>query len=347
MKIIINAFFWLWSHSPVLALSDDDNFATLTSNNFKNAHLRFSIVNIMLGDTIIYLLTINIKLKEIKLIQKLHLNKMPDNELTDNHIEEIQNRYRIHLTEISKQELEIEKEALDYRIKNEEQRFSSSVEKINIYTTIMLTIIPLLLAFIDFNKIINLPLALQFLIGIIIYSLLNICIYIFRTIKVRGIKKSSFGDLRSSVDKNKEINVQYQYDWQQLKYKSNLLVSFILNIQEWVIAVLFLSVISAVTISVVNENNNFLKGAIEYDNVETVHIDELDKAYNESSIIWASFILDIEQKNCTRVLFIVGIGTDTNSLTKRLYKYKELEMNIIVDKELEKGIIKIVQEEPK
>ena len=68
-----------------------------------------------------------------------------------------------------------------------------------------MTVIPIVVALIDFGSIKDLPIVLQVMICIAVYSLLNICIYIFRTIKVHGIKKSSFSDLRESSDRKKEI----------------------------------------------------------------------------------------------------------------------------------------------
>ena len=65
------------------------------------------------------------------------------------------------------------------------------------------------MALIDFGSVKDLPIVWQVMICIAAYGLLNICIYIFRTIKVRGIKKSSFSDLRESSNRKKEIVVQY------------------------------------------------------------------------------------------------------------------------------------------
>ena len=148
----------------------------------------------------------------------------------------------MHIAKLLDDDLEIEKEKLLYHIEREEQRISTSVDKINIYATIILTVIPIVVALIDFGSIKDLPIVLQVMICIAVYSLLNICIYIFRTIKVHGIKKSSFSDLRESSDRKKEIVMQYQYDWQQLKYKAQLFVSFVLNLQEWVVVLLILTV---------------------------------------------------------------------------------------------------------
>ena len=204
MKNIINIILWIWSHFPILALSDDNNYATLDMNTIKDANLRFSFLNIMLGDIVVYFITVDVTGKKLKLFYKLNLQQIASYMLTKEEMNAIQERYRNHIAEISQEDLAIEKESLVYRIQNEEQRINSSVEKINIYTTIILTIIPLLLAFIDFNKILELSVILKIIVGMIVYAVLNICIYIFRTIKVKGIYKSSFGDLRKSTDKERK-----------------------------------------------------------------------------------------------------------------------------------------------
>lgn len=249
IKKIVNIFLWIWSHCPVICLSDDDYFATLKYDNIRNAHLRFSILNIMLGDSIIYVFSYDIKERKKSFIKILCLTDMDGNILKDEKINQIQNKFRLHIEELEDDELEIEKEKLLYHIEKEEQRISTSVDKINIYATIILTVIPIVMAVIDFGSVKYLPIVLQVMICIATYGLLNICIYIFRTIKVRGIKKSSFSDLRKSSDKKKEIVVQYQYDWQQLKYKAQLFVSFVLNLQEWVVFVLILTVGISIGIS--------------------------------------------------------------------------------------------------
>ena len=58
VKLVINKFLWLWSHFPICSLSDDNNFATLSLDNENEKKIRFSIINLMLGDVIIYLFTL-------------------------------------------------------------------------------------------------------------------------------------------------------------------------------------------------------------------------------------------------------------------------------------------------
>lgn len=245
MRVIFikNIFLWLWSHSPLLCLSDDKNFATLDYEKIKrkDTELRLSLLNIMLGDCVLYIITCNIDKWKPKLKHVLCLEDLDGINLTDKAIEEKTWQYEIHLQKLAQNELEIEKESLYYHIKNEKERINISLEKLNIYTTIILTVLPLLLVLVDFKKILELPFPLIISVFLIAYSLLNICIYLFRGVEVRGIKKSRFSDLRYCEQKERKILSQYYYDWQQLKYEAQLFVSIVKNLQRWIVFVFALA----------------------------------------------------------------------------------------------------------
>lgn len=214
IKVVINILLWIWSHLPVLCLSDDYNFATFKWHDKEiKTHLRLSLLNIMLGDTIVYIFSYDISEKKISFMKILRLTDIEGNTLSDKTINQTQNRFRSHVEKLSDEDLEIEKEKLLYHIEQEEQRINTSVEKINIYTTIILTVIPILAALIDFDELNDILITWKLMIGMAAYSLFNICIYIFRIIKVSDISKSSFRDLRESSNRKTEIVVQYQYDW--------------------------------------------------------------------------------------------------------------------------------------
>lgn len=345
MTIVINIILWMWSHFPIFSLSDDANFATLEMKNKNKIHLRFSILNVMLGDIILYFITVNIKERKFELMHKISLQNTQGILLTDEKISEIQERYKDHLNSINQGDWDIEKESLCYRIQIEEQRINSSIEKINIYATIILTVLPLLLAIIDFRKIFTLSIPLAINIIFILYALINICIYVFRAIKVRGIYRSTFKDLRESGNRGKEILIQYQYDWQQLKYKAQLFVSFVLNLQEWVIAILILSVTFSIGVSLSNGNKGGGEVMVKYDSVDMINLKELEEPYSDSSIAWAEIILDIEQKKCDKIILLLKEQSKCIVLINKLDKYKDLQIKVIKDETLEENAIKIIREE--
>lgn len=342
IKKVINIFLWIWSHCPVLCLSDDDDFATLNFDNIRNAHLRFSILNIMLGDSIIYIFSYDIKERKISFIKILRLTDIDGNILEDQKIGQIQNRFRMHIAELSDDDLEIEKEKLLYHIEREEQRISTSVDKINIYATILLTVIPIVMAIIDVGSVKDLPIVLRVMIYIAAYGLLNICIYVFRTIKVCGIKKSSFSDLRESSNRKKEIVVQYQYDWQQLKYKAQLFVSFVLNLQEWIIFVLVLTVGISVGISMQKQRISLNAMDTSESVAFTINEQEMEAPYSQSSVDWKTVILDVERKQCTSLIVLTNKDEIPVEI-KALKKYKNLQIDIVIDKQLGENIIKLVE----
>lgn len=342
IKKVINIFLWIWSHCPVLCLSDDDDFATLNFDNIRNAHLRFSILNIMLGDSIIYVFSYDIKERKNSFIKILRLTDIDGNILEDEKIDQVQNRFRMHIAELSDDDLEIEKEKLLYHIEREEQRISTSVDKINIYATIILTVFPIVMALIDFGSVKDLPVVLQVMICIAAYGLLNICIYIFRTIKVRGIKKSSFSDLRESSNRKKEIVVQYQYDWQQLKYKAQLFVSFVLNLQEWVVVLLILTVGISFGISAQDDSSALVAVKNTKSTVFTMNTEEIGIPYSNSAVNWQTVVLDIEKKQCGQIIILTD-GNEVPEEVKGLARYKDLQIEIITDRDLDKGNFKLIE----
>lgn len=155
--------------------------------------------------------------------------------------------------------------------------------------------------------------------------------------------KSSFSDLRSSKEKDREIILQYQYDWQQLKYKAQLFVSFVLNLQEWVVLILILSLFVSFGISFEYINNEIQVDTAEYNLVTTINRDEIEEPYSVSAIEWGRLIVNIEQKQCGQVIFILSDDEDVSFIDK-LDKYSELDIRIVRDKTIEKGQIKIIEE---
>lgn len=299
----------------------------------------------MFGDSILYLITFDIELKNVKIAKILRLQEMEGLVLSEEHINGIQERFKQHIEHLSNEDLAVEKEKLCYLIQNEEQRISSSVDKINIYASIILTVFPLVLAVIDLKRIITLPFLLVLGIFFMVYSLVNICAYVFKAIKVQGIRKSTFSDLRASQKKDKEILVQYQYDWQQLKTKAQLFVSYVLNLQEWIILVLSLAVIVSMGIAIKGTCANGLSiNGIKNSEVITLNIYNVDEPYNQDAIKWKELLLDTEKESYKRIVFI-GNCDEMPTFFNELDKYDDLEIDFLQDSQMDKEQIKIILEE--
>lgn len=340
--MIFNLLLGLWSYMPVLCLSDDDNYLNVKIGNNRNFHLRISLFNIMLGGVIVYIFSYDISQKNFEPIKVLRLIDMDGNCLEDEDINAIQKRFREHIAVLTDDDLEVEKEKLLYHIEREEQRINSSVDKINIYITVMLTVIPIVVALIDFKEIKEFPIVIRAMICIGAYGIVNIVFYFYQTLKVRGVNKSSFSDLRASTDKKREIVVQYQYDWQQLKYKAQLFVNFVLNLQNWVILMIALAIIIPFGISMQNNKPLYVLEQDSKGAIFTINAEEINIPYSNSSINFRNVVLDIETKKYDHLIVLTKeneFPMEINELTK----YKELQIEVIVDTQLEKNVFKLIE----
>ena len=196
----------------------------------------------MLGGYILYIGTFNIyvggryvknkyKFFYIKRLQFLctdFLHLPQYTEKTENEMDRIERNFRRHVNKLSSNDIQTEKEKLLYHIEQQHRRLETSLSKANAFTTAILAIIPMVTITIH-NQI------KEIIVGIDIYILLNICIFIFEIIKVSGYRQSTFADLKKAPDKDQEIVIQYYYDCQNLKLKAELIVNYVGNLQEWII----------------------------------------------------------------------------------------------------------------
>ncbi len=250
MNTLRDMFCWILSHSPFLCFSNDANFSTITCKDIKECKFRFSFVSLMLGEVIYYYFTYNFKNVDAegqdqwKLYHKIVLSEYDGLWISDTKLDVLLKKYKSHIDWLAPYDLLIEKEKLLYHINNERHRKDQVIQKINVFTVIAVAIItialPLIFTKADCIGIKNMNYYSIILVGLIFYSFLNVGLFIFSNIKTTVIKQSSFSDLRNSTEKQKEIAVQYYYDWQQLKYKADLFVSYVANLQNWIVCMVLL-----------------------------------------------------------------------------------------------------------
>jgi hypothetical protein len=136
--------------------------------------------------------------------------------------------------------------------------------------------------------------------------------------------------------------VQYQYDWQQLKYKAQLFVSFVINLQEWVIFILLLTI--SIFIGISEQNDSLSKSKIQNTDstVFTINVDEISKPYTNSSVDWQTLILDVEAKKSEHLIILTN-SQELPQEVEKLKKYKHLQIEIILDEHMNNDIFKIVE----
>lgn len=149
-----------------------------------------------------------------------------------------------HLTE---EELLVEKEALQRQLSDDDNRMNLAFNKINIYTTIILGGVPILLTvlnekivkFIQNSFFTDKIASIVFI--LLIYFVSNLVIIILQFISILGFQKSRFSDLKNSNNKKETINWQIYYDWQVKRRKVYLFVSLLKIFQDWFIIIYILN----------------------------------------------------------------------------------------------------------
>lgn len=239
----------LWSYAPLIAITVDEQYGTY-STNLSNAILRFSLINLILGPHTFYLLTYSKGHKDqaangFQFWYHLTLEKCLNMEE-----ETLEKKTNIYLSEhlksleasTKREQEDCEKECLCYHIQSEQQRCDISYNKMSYYLGIVLVVIPLILPRFKISLLPSngyLRLAGLFFLFALGYSLLNLVLFSIRFVKVAGIQKSRFSELKcheSDRTATQQLLSNYYFDWQSLCREARFRVSYVCNTQNWVVA---------------------------------------------------------------------------------------------------------------
>lgn len=243
MRKILFYIMKVLSWSPFFRISDDSNYNRLDFNWEK---LRVSFLSITLGIWSFYLLSWT-KDSKLKFFSKLNLKRVQD--LNDNS-KNYDIQYEKYLEELTDSEKHsknklIEKEFLLRRLNEIEIQNSKVFNKFLAYIAILVFLIPLYA-----NKITQLtPYILTYkiiFILIMVYSVLNILFISYEFLKVKGIRKVTFNEIRTSGENVEEnfIAILF-YEWKHRNKESRLEVSLIKNLEKfmWILVVLSLCIV--------------------------------------------------------------------------------------------------------
>ena len=269
-------------------------------------------------------------------------------EITNEKLSELESAYYQHMSLLQSEELNIEYVSLCNHVQCEENRISTSENKINMYMTIILTVIPLLVAIVDINQVKELSILAKLSIAIVIYTILNIGFYLFRIMKVKKFKLSKFGELKESSDKVKMQNWQMYNDWQNLKSKADLYVSYVLNVEEWI---KFLAIIGVLLACIFSINPNWICTQKNMQVQQTksyvcvVQVDEISDVYSESSRNWNAVLMDLSQNKFSNVIVLYKDDVDIDEIQIVLSEYSKQKIDYIKDKSLTSKSVKLIMED--
>lgn len=364
---------FIWSFSPIFALTNDSTFGTIECKeklSDYSENLRISLINLMLGNNIIYFVTIHFSTKKEELFSSisgkhfnffvlLSLDAMQQFNPSASDMEKISSAYEQYICgddrTVSKKtdkesptdaDLEIERNFIIYKIQNEDARIQKSDTKVNLYSAISLALIPILVATVDFQRLSYLSTIGKIVCFLCVYSFFNLIIHVLYSMRVRGIEKSCFKDFKTCPNhRNKEI-MNYYNDWQYLKRKADLHVSYVANIQNWIAFAFIFTIAISVWISFAVPIKINTIQPVDSNTITSINLDEINTNYSISSVEWSKLDLAIQQKSISRIYFISSNKSVNSILEKRITLIpNDISIVYLYDESLDKNIFKIFVEE--
>ena len=341
----------LWSYSLILPVTDDNNFGTneMGNGDKERTSYRISLFGFFWGHKAKYLLTYNFKNKRFSFYHEITLEQcgLLKEHCDDEKIANKSQDYEKHLSdkEMDNHNIEFEAEFIQYANSRQHERIELGERKINLYATVILAIIPILLVLFNINIFLSYNLFEKVLAIYVIYFLLNVILMIFDSMKVKGYVYSRFSDLKKAKDKRKKLSSNYYFDWQMNKDSADIMISYVLNIQDLIKYAILLAVILTLSYNIrianvfdipkLNTNNSA---------VITVEIDELNNPYSKDSIELTKLLLSIQTKEYNNLIVLSSNSNDKNVLSRYFTNYDKNLIKFHHDESLDKNTIKIIKE---
>lgn len=339
---IKDLFLFIWAYTPVFALTDDLGFLTANKGDEEHEYY-FSIISILFGEKKIQFFSFPIKQPEKKMIlfRVKQLSDMGAFDITDEKANQLETDYKNHYNLLTDEiDKEIEKESLLRHLSDEQSRVDISYNKMNAFTTIVVAVIPIAIALVNWDAIFSLNLLGIFIFIWLIYANVNLCAWIFQAINVRGFKASSFGDLKNNSNKRREQNWQIYYDWQQSRRKADMYVSFVMYTKIWIITVILLTIAFSVFLPFSKKRVAIPSGE---NDVYTLDVNSIESTYDRSAADWYLILAKLQTDKYSQVVVLYNNVTDVD-IANKLNEFQNQEIIWMPDNTLQKNQIKIILE---
>ena len=330
----------MWAYFPVFALTDDLGFLTPNPDSMQHKYY-FSLISILFGEKKFQLISFPIMQanEKVVLFRVKQLSKMEAFAFSEVKENELRAKYKMHYKSLRDEDIKIEKEELLRHLSDQQSRIDTSYNKINAFTTIIVAVIPIAIAFIDRETIISLNILEKAIFILLVYAIVNLCAWIFQATNVRGFMRSSFKDLKESNNKTEEQNWQIYYDWQQTKRNADMFVSFVKYIKGWIIAVIILTVIFSICLPVDSSNSV----SISDNPVYTIRTDQIEVTYENSAVNWYTILAELQTGKYKKIFLLYG-EADLTNIIEQLNRFEQQKIVWVSDDTLNKNEIKIILE---
>lgn len=340
---IINAFFMLWAHIPVLSLTSDNNFTNISFPRDKKDDFRISLFTIYFGEYVFHFFSLHIFPCQFSLCKKLILSELPCFN-TDEESEEFikcRDNYKKHFSSLNQKEKNIELEVLKNKIDEEEARISKSDTKISLYSTIFLAVISLF----SYSSIRNHSWGSftpdTILLCLTIYFLINLFALVLQNLKVKSFYTPSFSELKKAENKQNYYARQLYIDWYFKKEKASMYVSYIHRINDYIQVLLCIILLYGI-FTFTKNINTFPKPESE-EMIFTINTEKCFENYTDDNIKFTKILINLKENKFSRciILYNSNIPDKLSNILDFYYKQKII---FIIDTELQKGDIKIILE---
>ena len=256
---MLDYIFVLFYYVPIFSLkvkSKKNNcFIHFARNNIEDDQkIYISLVNILFGSHNLLLFSFTFKIEklcnnyfkwnELK-FKPLDLNIISQNvdfNLEEGHWTNIEKMYRNHLDTLDSADIELEKESLKRRLDIEENRVSVARSKMNLFVAFCAFTYPYI--FHDYLCFSRLT-AVGWIKGcVLVYFTLNLFVLFHEVIRNRIYPCYTFSDVKNSLNKIRELNIQYYFDFQCVHRKANMFVNFADMILHWIVITILFSIFS-------------------------------------------------------------------------------------------------------
>ena len=304
--------FKILSFCPIFSLSDDEKFGGC---NRWTPNLRFSLFQIHIGFYKFYFISFkNRQFDFLKWIRFNEIQKWPNHDSLYEAAEKYSSRFSEYPYRKKTAHINIEKEFIEYKLEQLVLVGQRNQSKINLYMTIALASIPLLIIWIpklSFPNYFNILLFAFFCI-----HAFNFYRFIYESVKVRAVSRSTFSDVKNATDKLEEFAKNLYFDWRVKKEEIEYDVGVVKNVEISLLLALFLFSFVVIVACYFGQGDVYNSQKQNYDSCEVV-VDQVAERLSNDQL---NRLNQLEQLCLNKKLKHIVVIRNKNFVETDLYK---------------------------
>lgn len=237
---LVYIFLKLLSYSPFFRISDDCKFGEFNKESMGRE--RLSVFSINLGKIIIHIFTGRIDQQKDEFFKIINLDNLINSTDDKKNIFKKYKKYKNEIRDLKTEKILIHKEHLMYKINQIENSKNLTFNKHLAYLAIVALLLPLYsVEFSYFEKPMDYFIILLL---IVLFSILiNLLVFFYSFMKVRGYSRSTFKDFRTSHTPLSQFTLSLYYEWQNLNNEKAYQVTLMKNIEKYMVRFIIITIL--------------------------------------------------------------------------------------------------------